>query len=352
MTFSLSTDDLEMVGRVRDSWMATGLSTDRCDRAAAEEAVAAVYASVGRGRPRMVWMSSPLGGLFAAGVLEPFGSELSNELWSELRNELWIELRSELGRELRKQLRGQLRNQLGSQLRIQLWNQLGSQLRNQLRNQLDFDISLWGDAYWMAFYTCALTIAKIPRSPKLDALSAATKQLGWWWPFEDVAILTDRPTLIRRDDQARLHSDAGPALAYSDGYQLFSWHGVTVPEWVITEPTLEKALAESNTEIRRAAFESLGWANAIQQIGVKPIDECDDPGNPGKTLKLYVLPQDYNPYFEPVNLLVMTNGSPDRDGSERIYGETVPANITSALSAAAWQYGVDPTVYQQIQRRT
>ncbi len=48
----------------------------------------------------------------------------------------------------------------------------------------------------------------------------------------------------------------------------------------------------------------------------------------------------------------MVNGSPDRDGQLRRYGETVPASITDPLSAAAWQYGVEPNVYAQLARRT
>lgn len=54
----------------------------------------------------------------------------------------------------------------------------------------------------------------------------------------------------------------------------------------------------------------------------------------------------------PVNLLLMVNGSPDRSGAQRRYGETVPADITSAMEAAAWQYGVHPDAYAQLVRRT
>lgn len=125
---------------------------------------------------------------------------------------------------------------------------------------------------------------------------------------------------------------------------------------------MEKAMAESNTERRRAALESYGWGKAITEIGEEPISTCPDPGNAPHVLKLYSLPKKYNPYGQPVNLLVMTNGSPDRSGDLRIYGETVPVKVSTkgrdgkeyppALCSAAWQYGVDPSVYAQIERRT
>jgi hypothetical protein len=69
-------------------------------------------------------------------------------------------------------------------------------------------------------------------------------------------------------------------------------------------------------------------------------------------LALYRLPDNINPYRQPVNLLLMVNGSPDRSGALRRYGETVPATIKKADVAAAWQYGLNPSVYRQLERRT
>jgi hypothetical protein len=222
----------------------------------------------------------------------------------------------------------------------------------QAREQLGKEISPWWESYWIAYYTAALSLAGIDNSPRLDAVAEACRQFGWWWPMKGAVVLTDRPTILCRDDEGRLHAEEGPALAYADGYQVHSWHGVRVPSWVIENPSVEKALSESNTEIRRAAFEKIGWDRVIDHIGVKPIDVCPDPANPPHELALYPLTQEANPYGQPVHLLLMVNGSPDRNGELRRYGETVPASISSAMDAAAWQYGVDTSVYRQLARRT
>ena len=109
-------------------------------------------------------------------------------------------------------------------------------------------------------------------------------------------------------------------------------------------------MKEPNSEIRRAALERIGWDRVIAEQGWKPIATCPDPGNDPHELALYALTEQF--YDEPVNLLLMTNGSPDRDGSLRQYAETVPASITDPLAAAAWQYDVPPEMYAQIKRRT
>jgi hypothetical protein len=57
-------------------------------------------------------------------------------------------------------------------------------------------------------------------------------------------------------------------------------------------------------------------------------------------------------YESPVRLLVMDNASRDRDGSRRRFAETVPAGISSAVAAAAWQFGVPAEEYARMTRAT
>jgi len=52
---------------------------------------------------------------------------------------------------------------------------------------------------------------------RLAGLQRATTAAGWWWPLERVAVMTDRPVALHRDEQGRLHCADGPALAHSDG---------------------------------------------------------------------------------------------------------------------------------------
>lgn len=176
----------------------------------------------------------------------------------------------------------------------------------------------------------------------------------WWWAFKGFVVISERPSELHRDEENRLHNETGMAISWPDGWGFFSWHGTRVPEWVITEPTVEKAIREPNSEIRRAAFERIGWADAIDELvrehGAELLGVAADPGNGDNLLELYSLPEAI--YEEPVNVLLMVNGSPDRSGAIRRYGETVPANIKSPVAAAAWQYGVEENVYAGLVRRT
>lgn len=59
----------------------------------------------------------------------------------------------------------------------------------------------------------------------LDDHVAICRSIGWWYPFADFCITTDRPEAIRRDSKGRLHAKDEPALLYRDGYALFATHG-------------------------------------------------------------------------------------------------------------------------------
>ena len=236
-----------------------------------------------------------------------------------------------------------------SQLGVQLWGQLGVQLREEasLYHRLD----PWWDAYWLAYYTCALPLADLS-SARLTALAEAQEQVGWWWPMQGAVVLTERPTQLHRDAQGRFHHETGPAVVWADGYTLHSWHGVTVPPDLIEEGwDTERILQEPNAEVRRCAIERRGWdwfvtAAGLSQVGVT----VPDPGNPGQELALYDIPEQV--YDEPVRVLLCTNGTVERDGERRRFGLTVPASIGDPVAAAGWTFNLTPSQYRRLERAT
>ena len=356
-----------------DRWMTAGLSTERCDRPAVEAAVRRVYESAGLSVPGVVvWMDSPLGGALAAEALHREGQlrgqlwdqlsgqlsgQLSRQLWGQLRGQLSRQLSSQLGDQLSSQLWGQLRGQLWGQLwgqlSEQLWGQLSEQLWGQLREHLWLAFSSWHDAFWMALYTVASPAAGLPLDPLLDALADLTTMVGCWWPLDGAVVLAERPTIIQRDGQGRLHSTTGPALEWADGHTLHAVGGVRVDADIVERPetiTVERILTHDNAEQRRVMIDLRGWDWFTTAADLRLVDEAPDPGNTGETIALYDLPEQV--YDEPVRVLLCTNASPERDGTRRRFGLTVPADCTTAVGAAAWTFGTDEATYGSLVRAT
>jgi len=144
---------------------------------------------------------------------------------------------------------------------------------------------LWGasDIYWIAFYLfpemyLGITYPK-ESSEKLHIMYEIAKNTGWWYPFENLCIVSDRPEYIKCDDQKRLHSATGPAILYRDGFAVYQYHGVDIPkEWILEKNlTPAQALTWKNVEQRNAACQILGWKDILKSLEAEIIDADPNP---------------------------------------------------------------------------
>jgi hypothetical protein len=222
----------------------------------------------------------------------------------------------------------------------------------------------WGawDYYWMwldggrrvgAVYPPALNEA-------LDDHITVCRNIGWWYPFNDFVILTDRPEQLHLDDRGRLHSTTGPALRYRDGYSYWGLNGLPVTQQIIERPetlTFEQVRDEPNAEIRRhmlARFGGLEGSEAqaawIKAGDLKPISSEDittkmqpsglsiwrlSHGDAPVTCRLYhaALADD-----EPLAILMVVCTSTAKEVPLR-----VPPTIRDAAKARAWTFDRDLT---------
>jgi hypothetical protein len=156
--------------------------------------------------------------------------------------------------------------------------------------------------------------------------------------FDDVALVCEHPLVVETDEMGRLHSATGPAIAYGDGYKLYSWHGTNVRRDIIERPEeirVAHIIKEWNAEVRRVMIDRYGSSRFIIDSGAVEVnrDECG------------VL---YRKEFTNDEALVMVkvlNSTPEPDGSFKEYFLRVPPNMTTAREAVAWTFNMDPQEY-------
>ena len=144
---------------------------------------------------------------------------------------------------------------------------------------------------------------------------------GWWWPYEHVAVLTERPVDLHRDNLGRLHRGDGPALAYPDGWTLFAWRGMPIPPEVAAELpglTVTRIQAETNAEVRRVMLEHFGFERYLRDSEATRL-HADEFG----VLWRVRIPND-----EPLTMVEVVNATPEPDGSRRTYFLRVPPSVT------------------------
>src|SRR5205807_2705393 len=102
----------------------------------------------------------------------------------------------------------------------------------------------------------------------------------WWWLDETVCVVSERPTIVHRDDRGLLHHPTGAAVSFRDGLALYAWHGTAVPEsWIVSPETVlpREALRRRDPEQRKAAIEIIGWRRVLEEVDTRTIDTAGDP---------------------------------------------------------------------------
>ncbi|WP_381792029.1 DUF6745 domain-containing protein [Streptomyces niveus] len=328
-----------------DKWRSVAAATGAADRPAAEAGIRLAYRTAGLAEPeRIVWADSPLAGLTAVRSL----TEQGRSVRDEVRTKPWAEERR------------RIHDELGPAGWAEWWGVTGARLWDTTRalaerirsgitdapttdpadlpgtRQLLLDAVLGQhDAAWLAAFD--------GRGERLAGLAEVAAHAGWWWPYEKVTVVCERPVELHRDEAGRLDRGDGPALAYPDGFALYAWRGMPVPADFLAElTTLDPARirTEENAELRRVMLEYYGYDRYLAESGAEPIGK-DETG----ILWRIALDDD-----EDVVMVEVVNSTPEPDGTSRTYWLRVPPNTRTAKEGVAWTFGLDAQTYEPLRQ--
>jgi hypothetical protein len=123
---------------------------------------------------------------------------------------------------------------------------------------------------------------------------------GLIFPFEKICAVCDRPRHLRFDSQNRLHAEGEPAIEFADGWKIYFYHGVRLPEeygqFHPNQWQSQWLLTEENAELRRVLIQGIGYDRIIKELSAKQIDSWQE----------YALLQIDHADVEPICLLKMT----------------------------------------------
>jgi len=131
-----------------------------------------------------------------------------------------------------------------------------------------------------------------------------------------------KPTVTTElvNGRRQLHNATGPTLE-CDVQNLYFWHGVMVPAFVVVKPewiTLKHIETEDNAEVRRVMIERYGTARYIKDSGAEVVHELPDnyyvKGLQGA--KLYRKPRKDD---SDIIMISVANSTPEPDGSIKQY---------------------------------
>jgi internalin A len=329
------------------------LSTRPIDAQKATEAVKVTYAAIGLEEPSVIICSSPRDGYLQ--IFDRLKGDHSQNCSDEYSNRLGKNLdhkwRSPVGEfaspavwkyELdRLTIEPEADSTLSSLMNELVDSYVRSEptIGNVFPNHLLFlkspenPTTLFKEIYLTELYISSLGVNLSQKAQEiLRCQKLLFEHCGWIFPFEKICAVCDRPRHLRFDSQNRLHAEGEPAIEFADGWKIYFYHGVRLPEqYGKLHPNQWQSqwiLAEENAEVRRVLIEGIGYDRIIQELSAKQIDSWQE----------YALLQIDNADVEPICLLKMTCPS-----TGFIHALRVPPNLTSAREAIGWvNWDIDP----------
>lgn len=80
------------------------------------------------------------------------------------------------------------------------------------------------EAYWVSVYVFIAEQLPVKKDELADIALDIVTHCGVYWTFEDLVVLTPKPTAINMENQ-KLHNTKGPALQYPNGDCLYALNG-------------------------------------------------------------------------------------------------------------------------------
>ena len=193
------------------------------------------------------------------------------------------------------------------------------------------DSVVWGqhDASWLAFYDYFRKIGLKNETQKLSGLWEIAKSAGWWVPFSEICLASERPMELHKKGE-RLHRDGGSAVLYPDGFAIWALNGVRISREIAETPAKDLSphliLKESNVEIRRELVRKIG----IERVCIELDAQCIDKEEDYELLMLDLQDGRRRPYLKMLNPSI---------GTWHIEG--VHPDCQTVSQAISWRNGAD-----------
>ena len=243
---------------------------------------------------------------------------------------------TQVGEPISKQLETNIWKPLVNQPTFQQWYQKWQQPWVQILSGVGFvsAISQNFQALPIEIVDFCISVLNCSHDPQQwAALQSLVTDCGWVFPLSKTCIVCDRPRQLRFDSQHRLHGEGKPAIEFRDGYEIYAYQGVRLPEkYGKLHPHQWQAdwlLEEQNAELRRVLIQGIGYSRICQELKAEELDNWRE---------YTLLKIDRNVDVEPIYLLKMTCPS-----TEYIHATRVPPNMKTAREAIRWvNWGIDP----------
>ena len=268
--------------RCAEEYIRRQLSTEPVDEQEAEAFLRQAYQVAGLDSPeRIQWLGGPLS--FVEVLASPSARDrIGDSVWASIGTSL----RDRIGDSVGVGIEANVQASLRGRIRVDIRDSVVNSVRFRFRASSSWTRGLWTPmevarveasiwAYEHASWLAAASFFDTYLAPNdLVYLARFNQMVSGYWLGSQAAVILRRPIVFSLDTEGRLHNETGKCLEYPDGWGLYAWHGVLVPERIILAPerlSSEDFFNEENVEMRRVIQERMG-SRFVPEVGGQVID--------------------------------------------------------------------------------
>lgn len=308
-----------------EKWLKIGLSTEPMNKPLALQGVREAYENAKLRQPHaVVFMASPVGCALCAIALDLLDLDTGLEVCKEIDgnkdiHEVLKVIKKNIGTKKYKEFHKNFKDNIPRRY-------------NEICNAFCFGQH---DSGWLSFYAYFHDVLGLKEESKdFSGLWKIAQAASWWLPYENVAIVSDRPKVLAKNDSG-LHRDLGKAIEYRDGWGLYFLNGVNCEEKIVMTPAEDldpkSMLKIDNAEQRREFVRKVGMLRICKALNAKVLDKSGD-----YELLMLDAANNRRPYLKMVNPSI---------GTEHIEG--VPTNIKTVAEALRWRNKIDDNMVDE-----
>lgn len=284
----LTPDRQDRIALYRKKWRRIARSNRSLERATAAESIRQLYIRLNLREPEIRFCSSPyevgltLWNLMQTGqhLGAPQGSAILRQLETQCRI-FEFGLSPDALQILREQLQEPLTNLLETPLCQQLFDDLQASLGDRAYQQLYPNLleEICPEAIATQAALCDFCFSVLEdRGDRAgwDILYNLLSSCGWVYPFEQIVLISERPHRRETNPQQQLHSEARMAIEYADGFGVYAYGGIRLPEkygkLFPNQWRAEWILSEKDFQLRQILMRGIGYDRLLHELPVVEFD--------------------------------------------------------------------------------
>jgi hypothetical protein len=302
MIDKLTVEQESLLPVYRDKWIAIGLSTESANRPRAEAGIIIAYQTAKLPPPKeIIWFDSPktmieysvgnsvrnsVGASVGNSVRDSVGDSVWNSVWDSVGDSVWNSVWDSVGNSVWDSVGASVRDSVGASVRdsvgASVWDSVGASVWAYVWDSVVNSVG-WGhhEASNLSFYDYIGEVLGLQdKVAPLHGLMEIAKSAGWWMPYKDICLISERPCELYRNHQGILHKDGGMAIKYPDEWGIWCLNGVIVPQHIAESKDSdfkpEWFTKETNLEVRREVIRKFGVERVMEHLNAKVVDKDGD----------------------------------------------------------------------------